>query len=197
MIINRVIAFAMLCLAPIICSAEVAINSVITLKPGNPDMTVEKLIDRGKLMKGYFVSKSEQSVVLKIPHASAGKMQQFIESNWLIYQQHYQAKNVTAEMIDMKSRLKAKEELVGEYKHILASASADKIVIVATEVAKLVEEIELLRGEKQLLQHQIQFATLTINFRLSRDRFNRQNLTSSFDWLNTLGLENLLREFAQ
>ena len=185
----------LLILLPAVCGADIAIHSAITIKPGNADDAAQRLVTEAKRLRGYFVIRSSESVTLKLPAKATNEMQQFIENNWRIYQQDYQAQDVSTELLDARARLRAKEDLLDEYRQVLKAAPADKIVNVTAAVTKLVEDIELLRGRIRLLEHQTRYATVTVNFHIDRDRMDRNAVTSSFTWLNTLGLDNLLREF--
>jgi len=185
-----------LAVIPLWSNADVAIDTRITIKPGNADEAADKLVTQAEAMQGYFVSRSNERVELKVPSQAANKLQQYIEKNWLIYQQDYQANDVTAQLIQARSNLKAKEDLLDEYQKILASAKSDKLVKVSTAVTNLVQEIELLRGRINYLQHQIRFARFTVIFQIDRSRLDTRQVTSSFPWLNSVGLPNLLSDFS-
>lgn len=177
--------------------AAVAIDTQITIKPGNTDEAAEMLVKKASLLKGYFVLKSGERVELKVPSQNANQMQRYIEGNWLIYQQDYRADDITTQLIEAKSNLKAKEDLLDEYEKILASARSDKLVKVSTALTSLVREIELLRGRINYMRHQTQYAKFTVVFQIDRGAVNRRQITSSFPWLNSLGLPGLLADFSQ
>ncbi len=73
----------LLAAAPLWCRADIAVNSVITIKPGNPDAAADRLVKEAERLQGYFVTKSSNAVVLKIPNANADAMQKFVEATWL------------------------------------------------------------------------------------------------------------------
>ena len=182
---------------PELGNADIAIDTTITIKPGNADEATDRLIEQAEQLEGYFVTRSNTYLELKVPSQAANKLQQFIENTWLIYQQDYQAKDITAQLIEAQSNLKAKEDLLDEYQKILASAQSGKLVKVSTAVTTLIQEIELLRGRINFMQHQIRFAKFTVNFQIDRGTVNTRRITSSFPWLNSVGLPNLLSDFSQ
>ena len=191
------LSFIALAWVPALSFADIAIDTRITIKPGNPDEAADKLVKRAEQLQGYFVIRSNDRVELKVPSKEANKLQQFIEQNWLVYQQDYQANDITRQLIEAKSNLSAKEDLLGEYQKILASAKSDKLVKVSTAVTTLVREIELLRGRINYMQHQIRFAKFTVEFHMDRNAVDRRQVSSSFPWLNSVGLPNLLSDFSQ
>ena len=177
--------------------ADVAIDTTITIKPGNTDEAADKLVKQAEQLQGYFVTRSSERVELKVPSQTASKLQQFIEQNWLVYQQDYQANDITAQLIKTKSNLKAKEDLLDEYQKILTSAQSGKLVKVYTAVTSLVQEIELLHGRINYMQHQLRYARFTVNFHMDRRTVDSGQVGSSFPWLNSVGLPNLLSDFSQ
>lgn len=179
------------------CFADIAIDTRISIKPGNSDEAAMKLVKQTEHLQGYFVTRSNERVELKVPSQSANELQKFIEQNWLIYQQDYQANDITVQLIETKSNLKAKEELLDEYQKILATTPSDKLFKVSTSVTNLVQQIELLRGRLNYLQHQLRYARYTVVFQLDRGAVDSSRVVSSFPWLNSMGLPNLLSDFSQ
>lgn len=182
---------------PALCLAEIAIDTRITIKPGNADEAADRLVKQAQQLNGYFVIKSSERVELKIPAQAATQMQQFLEINWLVYQQDYQANDITRQLIEAQSRLKAKESLLHEYENILASAQSNKLLKASSAVTKLVQDIELLRGRINVLKHRTRYAKFTILFQLDSSTADTRNVTSSFPWLNSVGLPDLLTDFSQ
>jgi hypothetical protein len=196
-ILFLLLAIIGLTLLPVSSFADVAIDTRITIKPGNGDEAAEKLVKQAIFLKGYFLVRSNERVQLKVPSRAADKLQQFIEDNWLVYQQDYQANDLTAQLIDAKSKLNAKEDLLSEYQKILVSARKAKLVKVSTAVTSLVKEIELLRGRINYMRHQLRYAKFTVYFKIDRSTMVRRQVSSSFPWLNSVGLPKLLSDFSQ
>ena len=159
---------------------DIAIDTKIVIKPGNPDKATEILVKQAEQLNGYFVKKGSTEVVLKVPSPSSHALQKFVEDQFRLLDQRYTAANVTGEMMFVQSQLTAKETLLGEYQQVLDQAAGNKIVTVSTAIAHLIEEIELLRGRLMLLRHRTQYATFTFQFQLDHDRLDTRNVTSSF-----------------
>lgn len=83
--------------------------------------------------------------------------------------------DVTAEFLDIESRLKNKKELENKYLQILKKANNVKDILdVERELGKLREDIEATEGRLKYLQNQVSFSTLNITF------YKKTSLDSNF-----------------
>lgn len=73
--------------------------------------------------------------------------------------------DVTAEFLDIESRLKNKKELENRYIQILKRANTVKDILdVEREIGKLREDIESTQGRLNYLKNQVSFSTLQVTF---------------------------------
>lgn len=176
---------------------DISIDTTIVIKPGNPDKATEILVKQAEQLNGYFVKKGSTEVVVKVPSPSSHALQKFVEDQFHLLDQRYTAANITGEIMLVQSQLTAKETLLGEYQQVLVQAAGNKIVTVSAAIAHLIEEIERLRSRIVLLRHRTQYATFTFQFQLDHDRLTTRNVTSSFSWLNEIGLSRLITDFSK
>ncbi len=175
----------------------VAINSSLTIQVPDRDKAATALIAKVEAMGGYFNSFSNDTVVLKVPADKSRELINYVKADWTPVQESYRAEDVASALGQARARLKAKQELYTRMEKMLVSADAADIVVVETAATKQIEEIEALKGRLRALQHRMDYSTVTVNFRiLQRERPPAEG-DSPFEWLNGLGLENLLREFEQ
>ena len=175
----------------------VAINSGLTIQVPDRDAAATALIAKVEALGGYFNSFSNDTVVLKVPAEKSRDLINFVKLEWKPVQESYRAEDVTSAVGQMQARLKAKQELYTRMEKLLVSAEAGDIIAVETAATKQIAEIEGLKGRLRALQHRMDFSTVTVNFRiLQRERPPAEG-DSPFEWLNGLGLDNLLREFEQ
>ncbi|MDH5232970.1 MAG: DUF4349 domain-containing protein [Gammaproteobacteria bacterium] len=185
-------SFLLLLFIQSIAHGQTAINNELNIKPGNVDDAGEKLAHKASMLDGYFTTRSNTGITLKVPATKTTDMQQFVEENWRVYQQIYSVKDIGIEILQARSKLTAKEELLDEYQRILNESKSSSIIKVSTAQSKLVGEIEELRGRLNLLNHQIKYAQFTINFTIDRPGIENMRSRSSFPWLNEIGLDRLL-----
>ncbi len=107
----------------------------------------------------------------------------------------YRSDDVADSLDQLRAELKAKLELYAQLEKLLAAADAAGILEVEAAAARLIREIEVLKGRLRVLQHRVDFATVRINFRLLERQRPKDDAQSTFPWLNTLGLSALLRGF--
>jgi len=81
------------------------------------------------------------------------------------------AKDVTAQFVDMETRLASKRAVVDQYNKILKSAkNVQEILAVQNQLRRVVEEIESIEGQLKFLRYQVQFSTLVLNYYESFER---------------------------
>ncbi len=180
-----------------LAAEPVAINASMTIQVPDRDKAAAALIGKAEALGGYFSSFSNDTVTLKVPGDRSRELINFVKADWTPVQENYRAEDLASALGQTRARLKAKQELYGRMEKLLVAADAGDIVTVEAAATKQIEEIEALKGRLRALQHRVDYSTVTINFRLLQRERPPAEGASPFDWLNTLGLENLLREFEQ
>ena len=98
-----------------------------------------------------------------------------------------------AEYFDVKLRLRTKENYLQSLYKLLDSAGKlkDKLAV-QKEIARVVEEIESLKGRLRFLRQQVAHATVTVRFRQAHSG-QKRTFKLPWEWLDELGIENLVR----
>ena len=86
--------------------------------------------------------------------------------------------------------------MLDRYFQVLRGANDRAVVEIEAQMIGLVEEIEALKGAIRLLEHQMQYAELTVSFQFRDRRPPTRDGRSSFGWLNTMNLVDLVQEFS-
>jgi len=187
--------FSMMLTAHVYGRTSVAVNTDIVINVANSDEVINQLEQRSNSLKGYFTFKGNERITLKIPHSSEHEFHSYIKSNWKIIQQKYSTNDLAVRLLKTNSSLKSKQELLKQYLDLLTEASSKKIVLVEKEVTTLVQEIEILKGQARYMQHQLKFVNFSVRFQLNSDKIRILNQPSSFQWINDIGLPNLMADF--
>ncbi|MCE9539794.1 MAG: DUF4349 domain-containing protein, partial [Bacteroidetes bacterium] len=75
------------------------------------------------------------------------------------------AEDVTAQFVDIQSRLKSKKEIENRYLNILQKASkVSDILEIEQKLGEIREEIEAKEGELKFLSDQVNYSTINLNF---------------------------------
>ncbi len=98
-------------------------------------------------------------------------------------------------LIEKESSLSGKMEVMAQYMKVLEEAETEAILLVEKEIIHLMEAIEKLKGEIRYLKHCIRFAKINISFRFRDRTIPKNDGTSSFPWLNTMNLSDLIGDF--
>jgi hypothetical protein len=103
------------------------------------------------------------------------------------------AEDITEAYYDVQLRLKSKKRYLDSLYVLLDEAGklTDKLAV-QQEIARVVEEIEQLEGRLRLLSNQVSLATVTVTWRLAHSG-SKRTFTLPWEWLDTLGVENLTR----
>lgn len=132
---------------------------------------IEKIVKSGN---GYIGSENEQNTTYSITNdmvirvvnkdfdAMVSKLLT-VASN--VNSKNISAEDVTAEFVDIQSRLKSKKEIEKRYVDILQKASkVSDILEIEEKIGEIREEIEAKEGELKLLSDQVDYSTININF---------------------------------
>ncbi len=161
----------------------------------NPELISKSVIQKAREFGGYFSALSNQEVNVKVPSDKLAEYLNFVENQGQVTKQQYFANDIRAELEAQKTSLKSKESVFEQYINVLNESKASKLIYVEQEVAKLVQEIEYSKGKLRLLQHKIDFAQVSIRFQFRDRSAPVAGKSSSFPWLNQVGITRLLSEF--
>ena len=180
--------------AQAISPPPMAIGAELTLQLPDRDAAAAALIAKAEALGGYFSEAGNEGVVLKVPAAQADTMIEHARTLGTPIAQSYRSDAVQGEIDQLQARLKAKLELYERMQAMLAGAEAKDVVAVHVAAARLIREIEQLKGQQRALQHRLAYARVAVRFRPQAPRGD-DGPASPFGWLNALGLEPLLQEF--
>ncbi|MFZ5569419.1 MAG: DUF4349 domain-containing protein [Thermodesulfobacteriota bacterium] len=180
---------------PVFAQSPGAMTSRMVLKVSDPDRIADLLAEKAVAMGGYFVERDNRSIRLKIPSASIEAFGEFAMAKGTVLTRELSSEDVFSILTEKKARLKSKRRVQAQYLDVLKTARADAVVMVEKEIAALVQEIEILQGEIRLLEHRLAFAEALIEFTFKDRSAPPVSGNSSFPWLNTVNITDLLEEF--
>jgi Domain of unknown function (DUF4349) len=173
----------------------VAVGASLTIQVSDRDKTAAAAIAKVESLGGYFSLLNDDAVTLKVPAERSRELIDFVKASWKPVEETFRGEDVGASLDELRASLKAKQELFAQFEKLLAAADATGILEVEAAGARLIGEIETLKGRLGALQHRLDFATVVVNFRLLGRERPRDDDVAPFPWLNAIGLNALLREF--
>ena len=179
--------------APIIDAQHITASMI--LKVDNKDETAKSIIDSLNVQGGYYSLFTDTTLQLNIP---TSKMESFIQEctqKGVVASRTFQSHSLGQELAEVYGKLKSREELLSKYFQVLQESKADSVTTVEREVINLISEIEDLKARKSSTEFRAEYSALQIDFQFKDRRQPIATGDSSFDWLNTLNVQDLVDGF--
>lgn len=171
------------------------ITASLVLKVQVPEDAASALVARAEKLGGYFSRRTQQQLVLKIPAEQVNDWLAYAATLGVVAERSFERQNVNQQLVESRSRLGAREEVMKRYLELLQEAGTASVLQVEQEVNRMVGEIESIKGQLRLTEHRIQFAELTVSFKFRDRAAPLRDGRSSFPWLNTVNLADLVEDF--
>jgi hypothetical protein len=147
---------------------------------------------------GYLQNRSGTSVTVRVPAAQFFNTLQWLRENGQVSDEQINAIDVTKQVFDIELRMKTADEARKRLLKLLETATKmEDILAIETQLRRLTDEIESMKGDLRNLSDQIAFSTLTVNFYANAPAPNPypQRTRSRFEWINQVGIENVMGSF--
>ena len=155
------------------------------------DATVKAAEARG----GWFSSLSESAVTVRVPAEEVEPMLQELRGLGKVAERSFSSQDLTAERENLATRLKSREEGLARYLAVLEGANAKAVVTVEREITRLISDIEQLKGRLQVVEDQGAYGQISVSFTYRDRKAPSRDGTSSFAWINTVNMADLLSDF--
>jgi hypothetical protein len=157
------------------------------------DETERKAIEIGQALGGYLVSQDERRLVLRVPAAKFQDALKQLEGVGDVRGRRIHSEDVTADFRDLNIRLRNAEEVRDRLAALLAKANdAAAALAIEKELDRVTEQLERLKGELRAMEERIAFSKITLLFEVKRWETLDPDFRLPFDWLQSVGLQQLL-----
>lgn len=168
------------------------VQAGLTLRVDDRDAAATAAVAAAEAAGGWFNAYGTNAVSLRVPVAQSDALITTLRGLGDLVERSYQSDDLSAQVVDLESRLAARRAMLGKYLEVLGGASPKAIVAVEREVTQLVSEIEGLEGQLRFLRDRADYAAVSVSF-VFRDRQGpRRDGSSSFAWMNSINLADLL-----
>jgi hypothetical protein len=175
--------------------AVTALSASLVLKVGVPEDAATALIAKADALGGWFQSRNQTSVSFRVPGAQSDAFLAYAATLGIVADRGFNAQDLTGELVDLRARLNAREKVLDGYYAVLTSANPKAVVSVERQITGLIAEIEQLQGRIRFLEHQGEYARVDISFQFRDRQAPARDGSSSFAWLNTMNLQDLVSDF--
>jgi hypothetical protein len=172
-----------------------AIEIKIVVKVSDRAQAAEALVQSAARLDGYFTQKTGDGIVLRIPASGLKPLLADADQLGQVIDRQLGREDLGEELLRKKAVLKAKTEAQHQYLALLDQADAEGALSVEKELILLVAEIETLKGQLRHLQDRIALARVEVRFEYRDRSVPVPDGSSSFAWLNTMNLIDLLEEY--
>lgn len=179
-------------------------NAVVPRKPmllyeahlGMAVFRTQENLDRIEQMAvkagGYLVNRGTNAIQVRVPAPDFESTLQKILALGDVHRREIKAEDVTAEYTDIAIRLQNAQAVRERLEQLLASAkNVEEALKVETELGRITNEIERMKGRLKLLQELAAFSTISVEF-TERTQEVQTRVELPFPWLDELGLHHLL-----
>ena len=193
------IALWMLCISAISWSAEnqSAMSGSMVLRVDDREATLKEVLDETENKGGWFATLTAESVDLRIPAAEAKAFMEGLRAKGDLVSRGYSSQDHSPELADLASRLRAREAVLARYMEVLTTARSKAVVSVEREISRVITEIEQIKGRIRVLEDKVAYARVWVGFEFKERRAPSRDGSSSFAWLNSMNVSDLLESFEE
>jgi hypothetical protein len=172
-----------------------AVVASFVIKVDQREVVADALVEQAEGMGGYFSSRTLDAVELRVPVASADAMIAQVEAAGLCAGRSYERTDLSAPIAEQEARLAARQQVLEQYFALLPEAGPEAVLTVEREITRLVAEVEGLQGSLRMMRHRADYAAVSVSFQFRDRAAPVRDGSSSFDWLNSLNLADLMDDF--
>lgn len=158
------------------------------------EATQETIIGAVNEVRGFLAQRTDTMLVVRVPAATFQQVLDKIEEAGDVLHRQVEALDVSEEFRDIAIRIRNAEAMRDRLEQLLRQASnVEEALAVERELQRLTESIEQMKGRQRWLADRIAFSTITVHFQArTTEQINTDPFRLPFEWLDTLGLRNLL-----
>jgi hypothetical protein len=174
---------------------RIAVRDALTIKVGDRDKAAEAVIAAAESVGGYFSMRSDTYMRLRIPSKKEAEVLAKVSQLGLVVQRSHAAEDLTATLEEQRTLLTSRRDVLQRYFAVLQTARPQAVTTVEHEMTSLIAEIEELEGALRMAMHQLQYAELEVSFEFRDRQAPARDGSSSFRWLNSMNLADLIGDF--
>lgn len=174
---------------------RIAVRDSLTIKVGDREKAADAVIALAESVGGYFTMRNDNYMRLRIPTKKQAEVLAAASKLGLIVQRSHAADDLTAALEEQRTLLESRREVLQRYFAVLNSARPQAVTTVEHEMTSLIAEIEELEGSLRMSLHRLQYAELEVSFEFRDRQAPARDGSSSFRWLNTMNLADLIGDF--
>lgn len=171
-----------------------ALVANLTLKVVNPKETRKALEQQTRELGGYPVFVTDQRLRLKLPPSHLSALLDAAGKQGLVIEKSLERADLTLEIAKLESQLTSKRSILAELRSFFDGSDVAATLQIEQSMTELVNELEAVKGQLRVLHDRSSWAVVEIAFQF-KERQRTSDVTSPFEWLNSVTLPRFLSEF--
>jgi hypothetical protein len=165
-----------------------------TLLVADPDAMIEKIVSWLEKERGYYILKSSEQIIFRLPTTAINKLRPFIDEvadEIVSYSQ--EAQDLRENFLGLRSGIQSREEILNKNLSYINRANVAGTLAVEQEILSLLGEIESLKGKLRKLETDRYYAYINLNLSFLKQALP-ENIPSSFTWINSVDFYSFIQE---
>lgn len=171
---------------------ETAISASLVVAVTQRDAASDAIVAKARALGGWFQARDDQSVSLRVPVDRAEELVAFATAQGKVIDRSFARQDLSSELTELRGRLEARRSVLDQYDQVLGTATLYSIVSVESAILQVIGEMEAFQGRIQLLEDQGRYARLDVRFQFLDRSAPARDGSSSFRWLNTLNVQDVM-----
>lgn len=176
---------------------DTRVTASLVVAVAQRDEAADAVVAKAKELGGWFQSRTPDAVALRVPVDRTDALVAFAETQGKVVDRGLAREDVSRDLADARGRLAAREGVLEQYYAVLKTAGPKSVVAVERQIVAAIAEIERLKGRIRLLEDQATYARVDVSFQFRDRAAPARDGSSSFRWLNTLNVQDLIWGFQQ
>jgi hypothetical protein len=153
-----------------------------------------ELTDWVESVDGYFTLRSSDRVEMRVPMERVSELRVVLyERADMVVEYNPQTQDLRQEIATLRAGIQSREEALERIMGYIDAADAASTLALERELTSLLTELESLQGRLYARLNDTRFAWVGIVL-ATRQKSIPQQIPSSFDWINRVGLYSFLKE---
>jgi hypothetical protein len=171
---------------------ETLVTAAVVVAVSQQEAAADAVVAKATELGGWFQSRTDGALSLRVPSGTVETLVNFAEGQGKVLDKSLTRQDASVELADLRGRLLARQSLLSEYYKVLEEAGADSVVSVEYQIVAQIQEIEGLQGRIRMLEDQASNARVDVAFQFRDRAAPARDGSSSFRWLNSLNVQDVI-----
>lgn len=171
-----------------------AITASLVVRVDDKKAAADAVVERAQALGGWFSRLEPESVEVRVPTARTDDLLAHVETLGALVQRDFQRQDHSEELATLDARIEGRTKILDRYREVLDEAQAGSVVSVERQITAAVSDLERLQGRRRFLIDRLTYSRVTVSFQFRDRRAPTRDGQSSFAWLNTMNVSDLVQD---